>query len=61
MQLPDKRQMTIKKTRPVHPSDLVDSKPAYTTNLGAAYVGDAQDLLKLVPSRSVKAIITSPP
>src|SRR5215469_16596510 len=43
------------------PFDLLDSKPAYTTNLGAAYVGDAKSLLRLLPPKSVKAIITSPP
>src|SRR5690242_5836249 len=50
-----------KKMRRARPSDLVDAKPVYTTNLGAAYVGDAKDLLALLPSKSVKAIITSPP
>ncbi len=44
-----------------HPSDLVSIEPLYATNLGAAYAGDASDLLKLLPSRSVNAIITSPP
>lgn len=33
----------------------------YGTALGAAYVGDSTDLLKLVPKGSVQAIVTSPP
>jgi DNA modification methylase len=41
--------------------DLVDAKAVYSTNLGAAYAADARDLLRLLPSKSVKAIITSPP
>lgn len=35
--------------------------PRYVTKLGAAYVGDALDLLKALPAKSVSAIITSPP
>jgi site-specific DNA-methyltransferase (cytosine-N4-specific) len=35
--------------------------PRYTTKLGAAFVGNALDLLKMLPPRSVSAIITSPP
>jgi len=44
-----------------HPADLLDLKPTYATDLGGAYVGDAQELLKLLPPHSVQAIITSPP
>src|SRR5258705_599456 len=44
-----------------HPVELVDSTPAYSTPLGAAYVGDAAALLKSLPDHSVNAIITSPP
>lgn len=33
----------------------------YRTRLGAAYAGDSAELLKLLPSRSIQAIITSPP
>jgi DNA modification methylase len=53
--------MKTTKKRRTRPSDLVDAKPVYTTNFGAAYIGDAQDLLRLLPTKSVKAIITSPP
>src|SRR5438309_458935 len=44
-----------------HPSSLLKIGPAYKTQLGAAYVGDSQRLLRLLPSCSVDAIITSPP
>src|SRR5437870_7551123 len=41
--------------------NLLDAKPVYATNLGASYAGDSRHLIKLLPDRSVKAIITSPP
>jgi DNA modification methylase len=44
-----------------HPVHLVKGKPFYKTPLGAAFTGDSHDLLKLIPSRCVDAIITSPP
>jgi DNA modification methylase len=47
--------------RKLHPAKLLSANPLYGTKLGAAYSGDALDLLKLVPSHSVHAIITSPP
>jgi DNA modification methylase len=36
-------------------------KPYYKTSLGAAYLHDAQLILKALPSDSVDAIVTSPP
>lgn len=36
-------------------------RPAYRTTLGAAYVGDALDLLSRLPDRSVSLVLTSPP
>jgi len=36
-------------------------RPYYRTPLGAAYLGDAHDLLKHVPDASVNLIMTSPP
>src|SRR5687767_3084036 len=36
-------------------------KPYYKTQLGAAYLGDARDLLIKIPSDSVDAVVTSPP
>src|SRR6266545_3387363 len=44
-----------------HPAKLLTAKALYTTEGGAAYVGDTLELIKLMPSRSVNAIITSPP
>lgn len=35
--------------------------PSYTTKFGAAYGGDALDLLRLMPEKSVDLIMTSPP
>src|SRR6266700_2386429 len=35
--------------------------PLYTTQYGAAYVGNAMDLLKHVPDESVDLVLTSPP
>lgn len=44
------------------PEDLVAAwEPAYSTPFGSAYSGNALDVLKAVPTRSVKAVITSPP
>ena len=47
--------------RSSHPTALLSTKPLYATELGAAYAGDALDLLRLLPSHCVNAIITSPP
>jgi DNA modification methylase len=45
-----------------HPSALVQSRtPTYTTNLGAAYSGDAVDLLRALPAGSIDLVVTSPP
>ena len=44
------------------PHLLLDSPaPLYETALGAAYLGDALDLLASVPDASVNLIVTSPP
>lgn len=40
---------------------LKGKKPFYKTRLGAAYLGDALDLIKAVPSESIDLIFTSPP
>ncbi len=34
---------------------------AYGSSLGSAFLGDALELMKLLPSQSIKAVITSPP
>jgi hypothetical protein len=36
-------------------------KPLYTTHYGAAYLGDALDLLKSLPDGSIDLVLTSPP
>jgi DNA modification methylase len=40
---------------------LVSAKPAYTTQFGAAYIGDSLDLLRGLPDESINLVITSPP
>lgn len=42
-------------------TDLLDSSPAYTTDLGATYQGDSRELLKELPDNSIDLIVTSPP
>lgn len=45
-----------------HPADLVSGlPPVYRTALGAAYSGDAINLLRSVPDASVNLVLTSPP
>jgi DNA modification methylase len=44
------------------PVELLPSvAPYYSTNLGAAYLGDAINSLKAIPNNSVNLVITSPP
>ena len=40
---------------------LENVQPAYTTERGAAYCGDARDLLARLPDESVNLVVTSPP
>jgi site-specific DNA-methyltransferase (cytosine-N4-specific) len=40
---------------------LPDAFPYYQTKLGAAYLGDALQLIKHLPNESVNLIVTSPP
>ena len=49
-----------KKTPKIDPRNSLP-KPFYFTDSGAAYVGDALDLVKFLPDRSVNLILTSPP
>lgn len=42
---------------PARPS----SRPAYVTELGAAYCGNSRDLLSELPDESVNLVLTSPP
>ncbi len=41
--------------------ELARFVPAYTTSLGAAYVGDSRELLRDLPDGSVNLVMTSPP
>ncbi|MBN2574254.1 MAG: hypothetical protein JXP73_06795 [Deltaproteobacteria bacterium] len=36
-------------------------EPAFSTDIGAAYCGDALDLLRSLPDESVSLVLTSPP
>jgi hypothetical protein len=56
-----KRKTTKRKRRKPHPARGLRAKPQYATKLGAAYVGDSLELMKLLPAHSVSAIIMSPP
>lgn len=40
---------------------LPSLQPYYYTDLGAAYLGDSSELLKMVPDNSVDLVVTSPP
>src|SRR6056297_1750961 len=42
-------------------TDLLESSPVYSTELGAAYHGDSRQLLKELPEDSIDLIVTSPP
>jgi DNA modification methylase len=45
-----------------HPKKLLpDDIPLYETTYGSAYVGDSLELMRRLPSKSINAIITSPP
>lgn len=39
----------------------IDSQPYYTTNLGAAYLGNSLELMAQLPDESIDLICTSPP
>ena len=45
-----------------HPMALCpEVSPLYQTSLGAAYVADSLNFMRSLPSRSIQAVITSPP
>lgn len=45
-----------------HPGQLVQGKaPYYTTELGAAFLGDSREVLRAIPPSSVNLVFTSPP
>lgn len=41
--------------------DRINKSPFYYTPLGAAYLGDSLEILKLIPDSSINLIVTSPP
>jgi site-specific DNA-methyltransferase (cytosine-N4-specific) len=47
--------------RKAHVRASIDAVPYYSTSRGSAYLGDAANLLKKLPSGSIHAIVTSPP
>lgn len=45
-----------------HPTALIEgADPLYTTQLGAAYVGDSLEVMRRLPAESVELVVTSPP
>lgn len=56
-----RKKTNKRRAAPKHSAALISAKPYYITKLGAAYRGNALDLLKQLPDKSVNAIITSPP
>jgi len=40
---------------------LLSAQPYYTTDFGAAYLGDSLEILRQIPDGSINAVITSPP
>ncbi len=45
----------------MEPLHWFEEKPYYHTRLGAAFLGDALDLMKRIPDNSVNLVVTSPP
>ncbi len=44
-----------------NPPNLTNLPPYYSTNHGAAYLGDSLELIKTIPENSINLIVTSPP
>lgn len=62
LSLLDSRAVIKKQEECQHVASLISSHlPLYRTDLGAAIVGDSLDLLRGLPDRSIKAVVTSPP
>lgn len=40
---------------------LINERPFYFTNFGAAYLGDSLELMRKIPDCSINVVITSPP
>lgn len=55
-------QLTLSFADGRHPRALIPAiAPYYTTDFGAAYLGDALDVLTAIPDGSVNLVVTSPP
>src|SRR6202158_4163939 len=44
-----------------HPAKLVEGSPYFTSEFGAAFVGNSLDLLRSLPAGQVNLVVTSPP
>src|ERR1700687_4137151 len=44
-----------------HPAKLVEGSPYFTSEFGAAFVGNSLDLLRSLPAGEVNLVVTSPP
>jgi len=56
------KQPVLKFDQRAHPQAILsDARPFYTTELGAAYVGDSREVLRGLPDSSVNLVFTSPP
>ncbi|BCL36223.1 DNA-methyltransferase [Nostoc sp. MS1] len=42
-------------------TQVINSTPIYTQKYGNAYLGDCQEIIKVVPDNSINLILTSPP
>lgn len=48
-------------TSPSPVKDLLSQSAAYSTDSGAAYLGDSRELLRALPANSIDLVVTSPP
>lgn len=51
----------MEKEKSKHINNLIVTKPAYSTELGSAFIGDSLNLLKELPDSSINLVLTSPP
>src|SRR5437867_397745 len=58
---PKGQQQTLEFTKWERPPAVVGINAFYRTERGAAYLGDALELLRKLPEASVNLVITSPP
>lgn len=56
------QQSLLKPPLGVHPAPLLEPRaPLYSTDWGAAFLGDSHEVMAALPDASVKAVVTSPP